>query len=195
MVAVNSTMLALGTHAPDFQLHDAEGKRVCRDDFHGKPLLVAFICNHCPFVKHIAPELAAFGREVQAKGIAIVGINSNDSQAYPDDAPSAMQTEKQTRGYTFPYLVDSTQEVAKAYQAACTPDFYLFDRDHRLVYRGRFDASRPQQTPPQVPDGSDLRAAVETLVAGKPIPANQKPSIGCNIKWKPGHAPTYSGTV
>jgi peroxiredoxin len=195
MVAVHSTMLALGTHAPDFQLHDTEGTRICRDDFKGKPLLVAFICNHCPFVKHIAPELAAFGRDVQAKGIAMVGINSNDYEAYPDDAPAAMRTDKQTRGYTFPYLVDSTQEVAKAYQAACTPDFYLFDRNHRLVYRGRFDATRPQQTPPQTPDGSDLRAAVEALMAGNTVPAAQVPSIGCNIKWKRGHEPSYFGTA
>lgn len=195
MVAVMSTMLALGTHAPDFQLHDPDGTRVSRDDFNGKPLLVAFICNHCPFVKHIGPELAVFGREVQAKGIAMVGINSNDYEAYPNDAPAAMRTEKQMRGYTFPYLVDATQEVAKAYQAACTPDFYLFDRDHDLVYRGRFDATRPQQTPPQTPDGSDLRAAVEALLAGKTIPADQKASIGCNIKWKPGQEPSYFGTA
>jgi peroxiredoxin len=191
MVAVNSTMLALGTRAPDFRLSDTDSRTVSRSDFAGQPLLVAFICNHCPFVKHIAAELARFGRDAEAKGVAVVAINSNDVAAHPDDAPPRMQEEKRTRGYTFPYLLDVTQEVAKAYRAACTPDFYLFDRDHKLVYRGRFDETRPQQSPPQTPTGRDLRAAVEMLLAGKPVPADQKASIGCNIKWKPGNAPDY----
>jgi peroxiredoxin len=193
MVAVHSTMLPLGVQAPDFRLQDTEGGWVSRADFAGQPLLVAFICNHCPFVVHIAPELARFGRDMQAKGVGMVGINSNDTEAYPDDAPPRMREEKRSRGYVFPYLLDETQAVAKAYQAACTPDFYLFDRDHRLVYRGRFDETRPQQSPPLVPHGRELRAAVDALLAGKPISPEQSASIGCNIKWKPGNAPDYFG--
>jgi len=193
MVAVNSTMLQLGTVAPDFRLPDTNGRTVARADLVGRPLLVAFICNHCPFVKHVAAELAAFGRDAHAKGLAVVAINSNDVETHPDDAPARMQEEVRTRGYTFPYLFDATQAVAKAYRAACTPDFYLFDAGHRLVYRGRFDATRPQQTPPQTPDGRELRAAVEALVSGRPVPQDQKPSIGCNIKWKPGNEPDYFG--
>ena len=191
MVAVNSTMLPLGTPAPDFRLRDTEGHIVSRDDFAGRPLLVAFICNHCPFVKHIASEFARFARDAEAKGLAIVAVNSNDTAAYPDDAPPRMQEEKRARGYVFPYVLDETQEVAKAYRAACTPDFYLFDPEHRLVYRGRFDDTRPQQTPPQTPHGGDLRAAVEMLLAGKRVSDDQLASIGCNIKWRPGNAPEY----
>jgi peroxiredoxin len=191
MVAVQSTMLPLGTVAPDFRLRDTDGNTVARDDFTGQPLLVAFICNHCPFVRHLADALAVFARDAQAKGVAMVGINSNDIEAHPDDAPPLMQAEKRARGWVFPYLFDASQDVAKAYRAACTPDFYLFDREHRLVYRGQFDATRPQQTPPQVPHGRDLRAAVDAVAAGKPVPPQQLPSIGCNIKWKPGRAPEW----
>ena len=191
MVAVNSTMLPLGTGAPDFRLKDTDGRSAALEDYSGRPLLVAFICNHCPFVKHIADEFANFAREAQSRGLAIVGINSNDTTAHPDDAPPRMKEEKQARGYAFPYLLDESQAVAKAYRAACTPDFYLFDRQHRLVYRGRFDDTRPQQTPPQVPHGRDLRGAVEALLAGRTVPPDQRPSIGCNIKWKSGNAPDY----
>jgi peroxiredoxin len=191
MVAVQSTMLPLGTVAPDFRLPDTDGRMVARDDFAGRPLLVAFICNHCPFVKHVADALAVFARDVEAKGVAMVAINSNDVETHPDDAPPRMQAEKRQRGWIFPYLFDEAQGVAKAYHAACTPDFYLFDAAHRLVYRGRFDDTRPQQAPPQTPTGRDLRAAVDALLAGRPAPADQRPSIGCNIKWKAGNAPEY----
>ena len=194
MVAVSSTMLPLGTPAPDFDLVDTDGNRVRRDDYAGKPILVAFICNHCPFVKHIAAELATFAREAAAKGVPVVAINSNDTTTHPEDAPPQMLAEKRARDYVFPYLFDPTQEIAKAYRAACTPDFFLFDRQHRLVYRGRFDATKPQQAPPQVPDGRELRAAVEALVNGKPMPQAQHASIGCNIKWRPGNAPDYFGS-
>lgn len=191
MVAVPSTMLPLGTAAPDFALPDTEGHRVARRDFAGRPLLVLFICNHCPFVKHLADSLAGFGREAEGQGVAVVAINSNDVAAYPADAPARMREERAARGWTFPYLLDETQTVAKAYQAACTPDFFLFDRNHRLYYRGQYDDTRPQQTPAQVPHGGDLRRAVGALLAGKPAPEPQRPSLGCNIKWKPGNAPDY----
>jgi len=193
MVAVQSTMLPLGTLAPDFRLLDTDGSTVGRDDFAGRPLLVAFICNHCPFVQHIAVELAHFARDAAARGLAIVAINSNDIEAYPADSPPRMQEEKRARGYDFPYLLDASQAVAKAYRAACTPDFYLFDREHRLVYRGRFDETRPQQSPPQVPTGRELGQAVDALLANAAIPSQQLPAIGCNIKWKPGNAPDYFG--
>jgi peroxiredoxin len=191
MVAVNSTMLALGTEAPDFRLKDTDGRTVALADSTGKPLLVAFICNHCPFVKHIADEFSRFAREAQPRGLAIVAINSNDTATHPDDAPPHMQEEKRARGYVFPYLVDETQAIAKAYRAACTPDFYLFDRQHRLVYRGRFDETRPEQAPPQKAHGLELRAAVDALLAGRVVPSDQRASIGCNIKWKAGNAPDY----
>jgi peroxiredoxin len=194
MVAVNSTMLPLGTAAPDFQLPDTDGKSVRLSDFNGQPLLVIFLCNHCPFVQHLAGELAAFAREYQKKGLSIVGISSNDIAAFPQDGPAKMKEEKAGRGYVFAYLFDDSQEVAKAYRAACTPDFYLFDAAHRLVYRGRFDETRPQQTPPQKPHGRDLRAVADALLAGRRPPAEQVPSIGCNIKWKPGSAPDYFPT-
>lgn len=182
MAAVQSTMLPLGTPAPRFLLEDFEGKSVSIDDFADAPgLLVAFICNHCPFVRHIRPEFARFAREYQPRGIAVVAINSNDIEEYPEDGPKGMAQEAQEAGYTFPYLFDSTQEVAKAYQAACTPDFFLFDRDRKLFYRGQFDDSRPGKG---VPTGADLRAAADALLAGKEPPAKQLPSIGCNIKWK-----------
>jgi peroxiredoxin len=190
MVAVNSTMLPLGTAAPDFRLRDSDGGWVARDDFDAAPaLLVMFICNHCPYVKHIRDGLAAFGRDYQARGLAIVAINANDVAAYPEDRPEKMAEEKRHAGYVFPYLLDETQAVAKSYRAACTPDFFLFDRQRRLAYRGQFDASRPGNNRPVT--GADLRAAADALLAGQPLRAEQTPSIGCNIKWKPGAAPEY----
>lgn len=186
-----STMLALGTPAPSFSLKDTNGKTVSTDDFtEAKGLLVAFICNHCPYVKHIRPGLAAIGREYPPRGIAVVAINSNDVKNYPDDSPRKMAEEVRFAGYTFPYLFDETQEVAKAYRAACTPDFFLFDGERKLVYRGQLDDSRPGNGLPVT--GDDLRAAMEALLAGKPISEKQKPSMGCNIKWKPGNAPAYA---
>ncbi len=192
MVLVDSTMLPLGTHAPAFSLPDTDERLVTLDDFRDAPaLLVMFICNHCPYVKHLRGELARFGREYQAKGVAIVGINSNDADNYPDDRPDKMKVEVVSAGYTFPYLYDETQQVAKDYQAACTPDFFLFDKDRRLVYRGQFDGSRPNSGKPVT--GIDLRTALDAVLAGKPAPLQQIPSAGCNIKWKPGNAPDYFG--
>ena len=183
MTAMASTMLPLGTPAPHFQLPDPNGKQVSSDDFRSSPaLLVAFICNHCPYVKNIRSRFAALAREYQARGLAVVAINSNDVEAFPDDAPEKMAEEIVQVGYTFPYLYDESQEVAKAYHAACTPDFFLFDRDRRLVYRGQFDDSRPNNGRPVT--GADLSAALEEILAGRPIPSDQKPSVGCNIKWK-----------
>ncbi len=150
-----------------------------------------FMCNHCPFVKHIAAGLAQLGKDYQPQRLAIVGINSNDAAAYPDDSPEKMKAEARQQGYTFPYLVDASQAVAKAYRAACTPDFFLFDRDRKLVYRGQLDASRPGNGIPVT--GSDLRAALDAVLAGKPVSSDQQPSIGCNIKWKPGNEPEYFG--
>jgi peroxiredoxin len=185
MVLTPSSMLPLGTPAPEFSLPDTEGRPVALADFKDAPaLLVMFICNHCPYVKHVRQGLQQMGRDLQARGVAVVGINSNDVAAYPDDAPDKMRSEKQAAGYTFPYLFDETQAVARAYRAACTPDFFLFGRDLRLVYRGQMDDSRPGNDRPVT--GEDLRAAVEALLAGRPAPADQKPSMGCNIKWKPG---------
>lgn len=189
MVAVNSTMLPLGTAAPDFRLPDVSGKTVGLADFKGKPLLVMFICNHCPFVKHIRGGLAQLGRDYAPRGAAIVAISSNDLDNYPQDAPDKMKEEAKSAGYNFPYLYDETQAVAKTYRAACTPDFYLFDGDHRLVYRGQFDDSRPSNGLPVT--GKDLRAALDAVLGRKPVPGAQKPSIGCNIKWKSGNEPDY----
>lgn len=190
MVKTASTMLPLGTKAPDFSLVNVDGRTVSLADFERAPaLVVAFICNHCPFVKHIADELANFGREYQAKGAAIVAINSNDASAYPDDSPERMVHEAEDRGYSFPYLYDEDQAVAQAYHAACTPDFYVFDKDQRLVYRGQFDDSRPQSGIPVT--GKDLRAAVDAVLAGRQLPEPQRPSLGCNIKWRAGNEPEY----
>ena len=192
MVAVNSTMLPLGTRAPEFHLPDTNRKTVSLADLKNAPaLLVVFMCNHCPFVKHIRAGLAQLGRDYQPRGLAMVGISSNDVANYPQDSPSKMAEEARAAGYVFPYLYDETQEVAKAYRAACTPDFYLFDKDQRLVYRGQFDDSRPGNGMPVT--GKDLRSAIDVVLAGKPVSANQKPSIGCNIKWKPGNEPDYFG--
>ncbi len=190
MVAVNSTMLPLGTNAPEFQLPDTSGKPVSLKDFSSAPvLLVVFMCNHCPYVKHIRSGLAQLARDYQPRGVAMVGINSNDVANYPADSPPKMAEEVKTAGYTFPYLYDETQAVAKAYRAACTPDFYLFDGEQRLVYRGQFDDSRPGNGLPV--SGKDLRAALDAVLAGKPVASKQTPSIGCNIKWKPGNEPEY----
>jgi peroxiredoxin len=190
MVAVNSTMLELGTTAPDFRLPTPDGTLVGRDDFTDAPaLLVMFICNHCPYVKHIREGLAAFSRDYGSRGLAIVAINSNDVAHHPDDRPEKMAEEARAAGYKFPYVYDETQSVAKAYRAACTPDFFLFDRQRRLAYRGQFDDSRPGNGRPVT--GADLRAAADALLAGHPAPAEQTPSIGCNIKWKPGSEPSY----
>ncbi len=192
MARTPSTMLALGTQAPDFSLPDTEGKTVSLADLAGAPgLLVAFICNHCPFVIHLREALAELGKEAQERGLKVVAISSNDVENYPQDSPELMAEEKANAGYTFPYLYDESQEVAKAYEAACTPDFYLFDGDQRLVYRGQFDASRPGNDEPI--NGADLRAAIDALLAGDGPAENQLPSLGCNIKWKAGNAPAYFG--
>ena len=185
-----STMLPLGTTAPDFKLPDTNGKTVALADFRDKPvLLVLFICNHCPYVKHIRAGLAQLARDYLPKQVAIVSINSNDVANYPDDSPAKMKEEVKSAGYLFPYLYDETQEAAKAYRAACTPDIYLFDNDRKLVYRGQMDDSRPGNGIPVT--GKDLRAALDAALAGKPISPNQKASMGCNIKWKAGNEPDY----
>jgi peroxiredoxin len=192
MVLTPSTMLPLGTQAPPFSLVNIDGRTVSLEDFSDAPaLVVIFMCNHCPYVKHLADALAGFTAEYMAKGVAVVGISSNDVPNYPADSPEQMVAEAEQRGYQFPYLYDETQEVAHAYRAACTPDFYLFDGDQRLVYRGQFDASRPESGIPIT--GSDLGAAIDAVLAGKKPPAEQTPSIGCNIKWKRGNEPDYFG--
>jgi peroxiredoxin len=194
MARTPSTMLPLGTLAPDFSLPNVDGGTVSLDDFKGSPaLLVAFICNHCPFVKHVAPALAELGREYQGRGVAVVAINSNDAGSYPADSPEQMVHEAENRGYTFPYLYEEDQSIAKAYRAACTPDFYVFDRERKLVYRGQMDSSRPDSGIPVT--GKDLRTALDAALAGKPALADQEPSIGCNIKWKAGNEPEYFGHV
>jgi peroxiredoxin len=191
MVTTASTMLPLGTEAPDFELADPAGTKYGRDDFADAPaLVVAFICNHCPYVQHIRGRWAEAASDLQARDVAVVGINSNDPDAYPADSPAAMATEVDRYGYTFPYLFDETQEVAKAYRAACTPDFYVFGADRRLAYRGQFDDSRPSNGKPVT--GADLTAAVDAVLAGQPVPEPQHPSMGCNIKWKPGNEPAYA---
>jgi peroxiredoxin len=178
-------MATLGTEAPDFSLPDTAGRVWRRDDFVGAPgLLVMFICNHCPYVKHVRHELAELTGAWQERGLAVVGVQSNDWTAYPDDSPERMAEEIVAVGYTFPYLVDESQEVARAYGAACTPDFFLYDADRRLVYRGQLDGSRPNSGVPVT--GADLGAAVEAVLAGEPVPADQRPSIGCSIKWREG---------
>lgn len=188
MPATPSTMVPLGTPAPDFRLPDTDGKQVSLADFSSAPaLLVAFICNHCPFVKHIQTAFAYLAREYQAKGVAVVAINSNDVANHPDDSPAKMVEEKKAAGYTFPYLYDESQKIAQGYRAACTPDFFLFDKDRKLVYRGQMDASRPGNG--KANDGSDLRSALDAVLTGKKPSPEQVPSIGCNIKWKPGNEP------
>ena len=181
-------MLALGTKAAPFSLPDVNGKTVSLADFQNAPaLLVMFICNHCPFVKHIRAELARLGADYSGRGAAIVAISSNDVASHPDDGPAKMAIEARDAGYTFPYLYDESQSVAHAYRAACTPDFFLFDKSQTLVYRGQLDDSRPGNGVPVT--GKDLRAALDAVLAGKLVAADQKPSIGCNIKWKAGNEP------
>ncbi len=192
MAETPSTMAPLGMSAPDFTLVDTTGRMVSLDDVASGPgFLVAFICNHCPFVKHLRHALADFGREYQARGLGVVGIGSNDAEHYPADSPEAMAREVAEVGYTFPYLYDEDQSIAKAYTAACTPDFFLFDGERRLFYRGQFDASRPGNGLEVT--GHDLREAADALLAGLEAPAEQRPSVGCNIKWKPGNQPDYFG--
>lgn len=190
MVKTASTMATLGSKAPDFSLLNVDGRTVSLSTFDGsKALLVVFMCNHCPFVKHVAPELARLALDYMPKGLSVVGINSNDAAAHPEDSPERMIHEVEERGYPFPYLYDETQEVAQAYKAACTPDFFLYDGQKRLVYRGQLDGSRPGNGIPVT--GVDLRAAIDAVLAGKPAPERQIPSIGCNIKWKRGAEPAY----
>lgn len=195
MPATPSTMLPLGTVAPNFMLPDVlSGTMVGRTDFSDrKALLVMFLCNHCPFVKHVQAALVQLAKDYQPKGVAMVAISSNDVSKYPDDSPGKMRREGLAAGYTFPYLYDESQDVAKAYKASCTPDFFLFDGDHKLFYRGQLDDSRPKTDIPVT--GKDLRAALDELLAGKEPPKEQKPSIGCNIKWKPGNEPSYATSV
>ena len=191
MAVTPSTMLELGTEAPNFALPDTEGNTVKLRDFAGKKaLLVMFICNHCPFVKHVAEELARLGQQYQARDVGVVAINSNDVQNYPDDSPEKMRQARQEWGFTFPYLFDETQEVAKAYRAACTPDFFVFDKQRKLAYRGQLDDARPNDG--QAVTGQDLRAALDAVLQGQPAPEPQRPSAGCNIKWKAGNAPDYA---
>ena len=192
MARVESTMLPLGTHAPDFDLPDAFGLRHQRADFDGSPaLLVMFICNHCPFVKHLGRELGLLTQSLMAKGAAVVAINANDIETYPDDAPEHMVTTARAYGWDFPYLLDTYQSVAHAYRAACTPDFFVFDAERRLTYRGQFDPSRPGNDVPVT--GVDLRAAVNATLTGRPVDEPQWPSMGCNIKWRPGNEPAWFG--
>jgi peroxiredoxin len=201
MAATPSTMLALGTAAPEFDLPDTrrghEGERVRLADFAGSPLLVMFLCNHCPFVKWLRDPLAALVCEYQPRGLAAVGISANDVETHPDDSPAKMTLEAAAAGYSFPYLYDESQAVAKAYRAACTPDFFLFDRAGKLAYRGQFDDSRPAGRATPAPGaglpvtGADLRQAIDSVLAGKPAPQRQVPSLGCNIKWKRGNEPDY----
>ncbi|MBB3059856.1 thioredoxin family protein [Microbulbifer rhizosphaerae] len=182
MALTPSTMIPLGSPMPNFSLPDPARNIHDSQDFPEQPVLVVFICNHCPYVKHIAPALSEFAREYREAGLSIVAINSNDFANYPDDSPEKMQEEIAARGYVFPYLVDETQEVARAFDAACTPDFFLFDKNRKLVYRGQFDDSRPGNNEPV--NGRDLRAAVDAVLAGERPAEDQVPSMGCNIKWK-----------
>lgn len=191
MAKTPSTMVPLGTAAPAFRLADTEGRLRSLQDFDDAPaLLVIFLCNHCPFVQHLRSALAQFARDHEGSGLAIIGINANDIDKYPEDSPEKMAEEKRKFGYDFPYLYDDTQKVAKAYRAACTPDFFLYDADRRLAYRGQFDDSRPGNGKPIT--GADLRAAVDAVLAKRPAPQEQKPSIGCNIKWRAGNEPDYA---
>jgi len=191
MAATTSTMVTLGTSAPNFSLPDTEGNIVSLADFKEAPaLLVIFMCNHCPFVKHILSGLAELVKEYQSKGVTVVGINSNDVTNYPEDSPEMMAKLVEEAGFTFPYLYDETQEVAKAYNAACTPDFFLFDKESKLAYRGQMDDSRPGNNIPIT--GIDLIKAMDAVLAGREVSTEQKPSMGCNIKWKPGNQPYYA---
>jgi len=193
MALTPSTMLDLGTSAPDFQLPDVvSGQTISLATFADRPaLLVMFICRHCPFVKHVQQELARIGADYQSQGLGIVAISANNVDTHPEDAPDKLKAMAAELGFSFPFCYDESQEVAKAYTAACTPDFFLFDRDRRLVYRGQLDDSRPSNGLPVT--GRDLRSAIEAVLAGQPVSPDQRPSIGCNIKWKPGQEPAYFG--
>lgn len=182
MALTESTIAELGRSMPPFALMTPEGKPYDSSELKGQPVLVAFICNHCPYVKHLADEFSAFCREYQAKGLKVIAINSNDYRNYPDDSPANMRKEIQQRGYSFPYLVDETQLVAQAFGAVCTPDFFLYNVDHKLIYRGQFDDSRPGKDSPVT--GSDLREAADAALLGQRLEMDQTPSIGCNIKWR-----------
>ncbi len=191
MALTASRMLALGTLAPDFSLPDTAGNTVSLADFEKSPaLLVIFMCNHCPFVKHMLGDLVELARDYQARGVAVVGVNSNDVANYRDDSPDMMAELARRSGFTFPYLYDETQEIAKTYSAACTPDFFLFDGERLLVYRGQMDDSRPGNGIPVT--GANLTAAIDAVVEGMPVAQEQEPSIGCNIKWKQGNEPEYA---
>ncbi len=190
MALTPSTMLPLGTKAPEFTLADPQGNKYSLQDFNNfDNLLVVFMCNHCPFVKHIINDFAVIADEYIRKGVGIVGINSNDTETYPDDKPEKMVEFAEERGIHFPYLVDETQQAAIQYKAACTPDFFLFDKDRKLVYRGQLDDSRPGNDKPVT--GRDLKAAMEAVLHGTAVSAEQKPSMGCGIKWKAGNEPAY----
>jgi peroxiredoxin len=192
MARVNSTMLALGTPAPPFELPDASGARHSIDHTSGAPaLVVMFICNHCPFVIHVARELGIVTQRMMAKGVAVVGINANDTDAYPDDAAEHMGPTARRFGWEFPYLLDADQTVAHAYRAACTPDFFVFDGNRQLVYRGQFDGSRPGNDVGVT--GADLHRAVNAVLSGQPVDSDQHPSMGCNIKWRAGNEPDWFG--
>jgi len=194
MVLTPSTMLPLGTAAPDFALRDVTtGKTMKLADFREKKaLVVMFICNHCPYVKHVEDGLTAFARDYATRDVAIVAISSNDAETHPDDAPEKLAATVKSRGWKFAYLYDQAQSVAKSYTAACTPDFFVFDAARKLAYRGQFDASRPNSGIPVT--GADLRAALDALLAGKSVAPQQKPSLGCNIKWRAGNEPAYFGS-
>jgi len=193
MVMVSSTMVALGTPAPDFALPDTvSGKMVRLSDaaqMNAPATLVMFLCNHCPFVKHVRAEVAKLAKEYRGKGVFVVGISSNDVRTHPDDAPDKMAAEARDAGYSFPYLYDETQDIAKAYRAACTPDFFVYDAKRQLAYRGRLDDSRPGNGKPLT--GADLRAALDAVLAGRAVPEPHLPSAGCNIKWKAGAEPAW----
>ncbi len=191
MVKTLSTMLKLGTPAPPFSLPEVvSGRMISLESFRGeKALLVMFICRHCPYVKHVQGELARLGTDYRDRGVGIVAINANDVSAFPDDAPPSLREMAVELGFTFPFCHDESQAVAKAYTAACTPDFFLFDQARRLVYRGQLDDSRPDSGRPVT--GRDLRAAIDAVLAGRPVGADQMPSLGCNIKWKAGNEPDY----
>jgi peroxiredoxin len=190
MALKESRMLELGTPAPDFSLPDPAGKLYSPDDFSRQPaLLIAFLCNHCPYVKHIFAGFADFARQYGPKGLAIVAVNPNDATAYPDDAPPAMAEVADKFQFSFPYLYDASQGLALTCQAVCTPDFFLFDEDRKLAYRGQFDDSRPNSGIPVT--GNSLRAAADAVLAGRPVPGEQRPSAGCSIKWKAGAAPRW----
>jgi len=191
MVITASRMLELGTWAPDFHLPDTSGKTVSLQDFKDSPaLLIIFMCNHCPFVKHILDDLVELIKDYQERSVAVVGINSNDVESYTEDSPEKMKEMAKEKGFTFPYLYDESQEVAKLYSAACTPDFFLFGKERKLVYRGQMDDSRPDNKIPVT--GLDLIKAMDAVLAGRDVSTIQKPSMGCNIKWKPGNAPDYA---